>query len=280
MYNKIMKEIKFTKLEGTKNDFVVINNLKKSTKLSKKEIIKISDRKSGVGFDLLMFLEKSKSFDFSVSFFNADGTEAEMCGNGIRAISRFIEYKNISKKKSFSFGTKTGVIKTNNLKKFVEVDMGKAVLKNKDLNFSGNTFLNQKVKVLDKVFYFNFVSMGNPHCVIFVKKITDELVLKYGRFIESYKDIFPNNVNVEFVEILNKDEINMRVYERGCGETFSCGTGACACVVAGIVRKKLGNKVKVNLLGGSLEINWDGNLGSSVIKKGAANVVFDGKILI
>jgi diaminopimelate epimerase len=255
MYNKIMKEIKFTKLEGTKNDFVVINNLKKSTKLSKKEIIKISDRKSGVGFDLLMFLEKSKSFDFSVSFFNADGTEAEMCGNGIRAISRFIEYKNISKKKSFSFGTKTGVIKTNNLKKFVEVDMGKAVLKNKDLNFSGNTFLNQKVKVLDKVFYFNFVSMGNPHCVIFVKKITDELVLKYGRFIESYKDIFPNNVNVEFVEILNKDEINMRVYERGCGETFSCGTGACACVVAGIVRKKLGNKVKVNLLGGSLEIN-------------------------
>lgn len=248
------KKIKFTKLEGCKNDFIAINNLKNKIKLSKKLIQKISDRKTGIGFDLLMFLEKSEKQDFKIKFFNSDGSEAEMCGNGIRAISKFVKYEKLSRKKILLFETKAGIIKTKNFKNLVEVNMGKVVLKNKDLFFKRDFLINKKIKFLDKFFYVSFISLGNPHCVIFVKKITDELVLKYGKFIENYIKLFPNKINVEFIEIVNKNEINMRVYERGCGETFSCGTGSCAAVVAGIINKKLNNKVKVNLLGGILNI--------------------------
>lgn len=279
-----MKMIKLTKMQGLGNDFVVLDydEYEKTGLTMPKLAKKLCDRNFGVGADGMIIPNLSpqdKNADIGWYFYNSDGTTAQMCGNGIRCFAKYIKDKKLVDSNKFSVETLAGIIIPEILDDGnVKVNMSKPILESSKIPFEGEKALNYELKTSEKTFEINAVSMGNPHCVIFTNGSEDllEMAKTYGPEIEKHP-LFPEKTNVEFVKIVSKNEIDMRVWERGCGITLACGTGACACVVAGILNNLTENKVKVNLLGGALTIEWQGsseNLEQDVFMSGPAEYTF------
>jgi len=277
-----MKTIKLTKMQGLGNDFVVVDypEYEKANMPMAELAIKLCDRNFGVGADGMIIPNlNQKNADIGWYFYNSDGTTAQMCGNGIRCFAKYVKEKNLVNSNKFSVETLAGIIVPEILDDgTVKVNMSKPILKPENIPFKGEENLNYPLTVEDKTFSLNAVSMGNPHCVIFVKDDCDllELAKTYGPKIENHP-LFPEKTNVEFIKIISKTEMDLRVFERGCGITLACGTGACASVVAAILNNLTESKVKVNLLGGSLTIEWQGSLANTnvdVYMTGPADYVF------
>ena len=260
-----MKEIKFEKWQGLGNDFIILPNDTATGELAKI----MCDRNFGIGADGLFSPTKPEGYDIGWEFFNSDGSVAQMCGNGIRCFARFAKNSGLVDKDEFSVKTLAGKIIPKIVgENKVRVDMGKPILEAGKIPVNVENPLDFKVEG----FSASAVSMGNPHCVIFVEKDSDKLAKEIGPKIESHS-LFPEKTNVEFIKIKNKNNIRLDVYERGCGITLACGTGACAGVVAGIKKGLLNNIVNVELPGGELVIEYNGE---NVYMTGEAKKVFEG----
>ena len=258
-----MENIKFTKMNGLGNDFIIIDyeNFEK-TKINPSELaLKLCNRNFSIGADgLIIINSETKNADVSWIFYNSDGSVAEMCGNGMRCFARFVHDKGIVTKDEFSVETLSGIkIPKIISKNQVRVNMGMPILETNKIPFENDTNDYKYVTRDGKEFDLYAVSMGNPHTIIFVEEKSKEYALKYGFEIENDK-LFKEKTNVEFVEVLSKKEVILNVWERGCGITFACGTGACATVVAGVLKGILDNDVIVHLPGGDLNITWNGSL--------------------
>lgn len=269
--------IDFVKMQGLGNDFIVIDGRNQLPDMAK-YAQQICDRRLGIGADQLLVLADSACADFQMQIFNADGSEVEMCGNGIRCLARYIKEQGLSDKDELAIETLAGIIRPRLLGDEVEVDMGKPILRANEIPVAvaEEEVISLPVNIAGESFRINCVSMGNPHCVIFVDNVEEYPVTQYGPVIETHA-IFPERTNVEFVEGINPGEIKMRVWERGAGETPACGTGACASVVASVLNRKTVNKVVVNLPGGQLHIRWD-DKDKHVYMRGPAVTVFQGRI--
>ncbi len=284
-----MTQIKFTKMQGAGNDFILMEygEFKKIEDKFPEIAVKLCDRHFGIGADgIFIPVENPSTFaDLGWLFYQADGSTAQMCGNGMRCFARFCFDKKIASKRKFSVETLAGKIIPEVLEDLkIKVNMGKPILNPEKIPFKGEKNLNYPLWDGIKKFTVNAVSMGNPHCVIFAKDDEDinDLAEKYGDNIEHDK-LFPEKTNVEFVKIKSKNEIDVAVWERGCGITLACGTGACASVVAAILNGLCDNRVKVNLPGGTLIIEWAGNSQNTdfdVFMTGSAEYVFEGTISI
>ena len=253
-----MNTVKITKMQGCGNDFVIIDYTEyEKTGLPMETLAKkICDRNFGVGADGLI-IPKTDTSDTNIGwyFFNSDGSTAQMCGNGMRCFAKYAYDNKLVNKKEFSVQTLAGVIKPKLLDDgFVRVNMGNPILEHAKIPFRG---LNTVI-VNGRDFDIFPVSMGNPHCIIFTDEDPMPLAQNYGPFIEKH-EFFPEKTNTEFVRIISPAEMDMRVFERGCGITLACGTGACASVVAAVLNNLTENKVKVNLLGGSVFVEWQGS---------------------
>lgn len=277
-----MMKIKLTKMQGLGNDFVILDYPEyEKTGLPMAELAKkLCDRNFGVGADGMILPNlKPKTGDIGWYFYNSDGTIPQMCGNGIRCFAKYVSDKKLVTSNKFGVETLAGIITPELLEDGnVKVNMSKPILSPELIPFKGGHNLNYDVQIDDKNFKLNAVSMGNPHCVIFVEDDSDLLALAktYGPKLENHP-LFPEKTNVEFIKVISKTEIDLRVFERGCGITLACGTGACASVVAGILNNLTENKVKVNLLGGALTIEWQGsseNLSQDVFMSGPAEYSF------
>lgn len=258
-----MKTIKLTKMQGCGNDFVIIDYPEyEKTGLKMSELAKkVCDRNFGVGADGMIIPNLSpenKEADIAWYFYNSDGSTAQMCGNGMRCFAKYVYDNKLVDKKLFSVQTLAGIIKPELLENgLVKVNMGKPILEDKKIPFWSENG-EKKLVALDREFEITPVSMGNPHCVIITDDDPMELAKKYGPTIEKH-EFFPEKTNTEFVKVKSNMEIDMRVYERGCGITLACGTGACASVVACVLNNLTENKVKVNLLGGPVFVEWQGS---------------------
>ena len=278
-----MTNIKFTKMNGLGNDFIILDydEYEKAGLPADKLALKLCNRNFYIGADGLIIVNKNTDkADISWIFYNSDGSIAEMCGNGMRCFSRYIYDNKIIDKKEFSVETKAGIIKPKIVSEDeVRVNMGKPILDPTKIPCKCDKNLNVPY---NHGFTLNMVSMGNPHCIIFVDKDSKKLALEYGPKIEIDK-LFPEKTNVEFIEIISRNEIVLNVWERGCGITSACGTGSCASVVAGVLNGYLNNNVKVHLPGGGLNIEWQGNtndVNHDVYMTGRADYSFRGEILI
>ena len=276
--------IKFTKMNGLGNDFIILdyNEYQETNLTPDKLALKLCNRNFSIGADGLIIVNpNTDKADISWIFYNSDGSVAQMCGNGMRCFARYVCDNKIIDKKEFSVETKAGIIIPKIISDDeVRVNMGQPVLKPKKIPLNNPTNLNIPYKIDNNSFELNAISMGNPHCIIFVKANSKDLALKFGSTIEN-DILFPEKTNVEFVEILSKNEVVINVWERGCGITLACGTGACATTVAGILNAYLNNKVKANLPGGSLVIEWQGNpedTKHNVYMTGRADYSFIGEI--
>ena len=258
-----MKTIKLTKMQGCGNDFVIIDYSEyEKTGLKMSELAKkVCDRNFGVGADGMIIPNLSpgnKEADIAWYFYNSDGSTAQMCGNGMRCFAKYTYDNKLVDKKSFKVQTLAGIIKPELLENgLVKVNMGKPILEDKKIPFWSENG-EKKLVAIDREFEITPVSMGNPHCVIITNDDPMELAQKYGPTIEKH-EFFPEKTNTEFVKVKSNMEIDMRVYERGCGITLACGTGACASVVACVLNNLTENKVKVNLLGGPVFVEWQGS---------------------
>jgi diaminopimelate epimerase len=277
--------IKFSKMHGLGNDFVVIDAISQKLRLTPEKIRFIADRHFGIGCDQILLVEipESSSVDFRYRIFNADGSEVENCGNGARCFARFVRDRKLTGKKIIKVETAGGLIELNvQDDEQVSVNMGVPRLLPEQIPFTGEnkSVLSRAVtyplSVAGKTLQISAVSMGNPHAVQIVDNVKTAEVETLGPLIENHPQ-FPARVNAGFMQIVSRDEINLRVYERGAGETLACGTGACAAVVAGRLRGLLNEKVKVNLPGGSLRIEWPDET-APVIMTGPAEFVFHGQI--
>ena len=275
-------------MHGLGNDFVVINNLDGDVCLSVEEIRQLADRRFGIGFDQLLMIESatSKDADFRYVIFNADGTEAEQCGNGARCFLRFVRDRGLTTKNSIKVETNKGSIECKLHKDGnISVDMGSPVLQPDKIPFITDTCavtytlkLASCLSTHSETISVAAVNMGNPHAVTIVDNIEHAPVNQVGALVESHPQ-FPEKVNVGFMQIVSRNRINLRVYERVVGETNACGSGACAAVVAGRMQGLLDEKVEVFLPGGSLTIEWQGDQ-SPVIMTGPANRVYEGRLQI
>lgn len=274
--------MKFTKMEGCGNDYIYINGFEYQIDNPEKLAQKVSDRHFGIGSDGLIIINPSAVADFRMDMYNVDGSQGEMCGNGIRCVAKYVYDFGLTEKKQITVET-LGGIKTLDLTvvdgkvSTVRVNMGAPVLEaNKVPVLSDKEqVIDEPVQVLGKTYRITCVSMGNPHAVTFVDD-TDALEIgQIGPCFEHDK-MFPNRVNTEFVQVLDRNTIKMRVWERGSGETFACGTGTCASVVACVLNGKTDHQVTVHLLGGDLFIEYDTNE-NTVYMTGPARVVFCGE---
>ena len=274
--------LQFTKMQGAGNDFVVIDSYSAPVSLSSAQIIKIANRHFGVGCDQLLIVEKTSTpnVDFRYRIFNADGGEVEQCGNGARCFVRFVVEKGLSQKNEIKVETASGLI-TLTLRddKQVTVNMGAPIFEPAKIPFiAEKRQKTYELQLYKQTIELSAVSMGNPHAVTIVDDVDTANVAELGPLIEAHAS-FPHRVNAGFMQIVNPHEIKLRVYERGAGETLSCGTGACAAAVSGIELGLLKSPVLVNTRGGKLNIEWLGE-GSPVMMTGAAEIVFDGEIEI
>lgn len=276
--------MKFSKIHGLGNDYIYINDINGKIKNPNKLSKILSDRHLGIGADGIILLLKSSIADYKMRIFNADGSEAEMCGNGIRGLAKYIYENNLSKKTTLSIETNCGIkIVTLNIKDEqiidLTVDMGKYSLLKEDIPViwnNANICINQPIVVDNRTFYFTALSIGNPHCVIFVNSIDEIDIQKMGSLIEN-NPIFPNKINVEFIQIIDKNNIIMKVWERGSGETLSCGTGATASVIAGFLTDRLNNDCTVHMKYGTLNIHIDTKENKAYLT-GPSEKVFDGTV--
>ncbi|MDH5424220.1 MAG: diaminopimelate epimerase [Gammaproteobacteria bacterium] len=272
--------VKFTKMHGLGNDFMVIDAINQNLVLTPDKIRQWSDRRFGIGFDQLLLVERPKTSraEFLYRIYNADGSEVEQCGNGARCFARFVTEKALTASKVIPVETSSGLITLTVLQgELVEVNMGEPVFAPAALPFiaeqQADTYL---LDVAGETLEIGAVSMGNPHAVLKVDNIDTAAVAKLGPLLESHER-FPRRVNVGFMQCVDRRHIRLRVYERGAGETLACGTGACAAVVSGIVRGWLDDEVEVSLPGGQLIIRWQG-AGTPVFMTGSATTVYEGQI--
>ena len=278
-YSTFQMKIKFTKMHGLGNDFVVIDCINQSVSLNREQLRFIADRHFGIGCDQILLVEKaSGNADFFYRIYNADGGEVEQCGNGARCFVRYVHDYGLTQKKQISIETRSGLI-TPTLQKNGEitVDMGIPRFEPKEIPFvadqQATTYL---LDVQEKSVTISALSMGNPHAVRVVADIDKAPVCSEGAMIEMHPR-FPNRVNVGYMQVINRNHIRLRVFERGAGETLACGTGACAAVVVGILRDLLDTPVTVSTHGGDLTISWEGKK-KPVLMTGAAVSVFEGEI--
>lgn len=279
-----MSKIQFTKMHGLGNDYIYIDAIKNKdlkeifTRYSLGALVRyLSDRHFGIGGDGVIFLDSSTVADFKMRIFNSDGTEAEMCGNGIRAFAKYIYDNSLAKGEILKIETLAGIKEIKREKYFTGIN-------NEEIDEyvvnmgQPKVWRKTELEILDNKIETINISIGNPHAVIFVENVDNIQIDKIGPIIENYK-YFPQKTNVEFVQILDKNLIKVRVWERGSGETLACGTGSCAAVIAGVTNNLTKRKVKVLLQGGELEIDWN-EQDNNVYMKGIATKVFDGTIEI
>lgn len=276
--------MKFSKLHGIGNDYVYVNCFEETVKDPAATAIFVSDRHKGIGGDGLILISPSEVADARMNIYNADGSEGMMCGNGIRCVAKYVYDFGICKKDVLHIETKSGIkeiklsIKDGKVDTAL-VDMGKAILKPEliPMNCDEETFINKPIEVDGTTYSATCVSMGNPHCVVFMDDIDNLNLEKIGPHFENHP-LFPERVNTEFVKVIDENTVAMRVWERGSGETFACGTGSCAVVVASILNGycKKDTPVTVQLLGGCLTDTWKSD--GTVLMEGPATHVFDGEI--
>jgi len=273
--------MRFWKMHGLGNDYIIMDNREQKISDAKasESAKKLCERRFSVGADGLLFVVNSAVADVKMRIFNADGSEAEMCGNGIRCFSKYCYENGITKKEEFSVETLSGVkhvwltVKGKEVVA-VKVDMGAPNWERRSVPMKGNgTCIDADLDVEGEQIKVTCLSMGNPHCIIFVDCIDCFPVEEIGSKIENYK-AFPQRTNVGFVEVLNVKELNVRVWERGCGETLACGTGTCAAVAAANKLGKVGSKVTVHVLGGDLQVE----VGKTIFLIGAAEKVYEGTL--
>lgn len=279
----------FTKMEGLGNDFIFIDDRKQeiSDSFSYNDLAKkLCHRNFGIGGDGLIVISESIPCDLQFRIFNSDGSEAQMCGNGIRCFAKYVRKKGITDQAKFTVETLAGTITPeiilNNRGEIeaVRVDMGEPVLKTVDIPFISNNeiAISEEIETSFGNTAITTVSMGNPHAVIFVDDVLSAPVTTLGPEIEKNSK-FPEKTNVEFIEVISRTELKMKVWERGAGVTLACGTGACAAVVAAILNDKTDNKVRITLDGGSLDIEWDRE-SNHIFKTGSSKLVFEGSIAL
>ena len=275
--------MKFTKMHGTGNDYVYVNavseNIDDGSDLAKI----LSNRKYGIGSDGLILIKSSDEADFYMDMYNSDGSKGKMCGNGIRCVGKYVYDKGLTDKENIKIETGSGI---KDLKLHIEdgkvtsvtVDMGQAITNPKDIPVISDEdeIIDMPLEVGGSIYNITCVGFGNPHAVVFVENTQDVKVEEIGPLFEHH-EIFPDRVNTEFVTVVSKDRIDMRVWERGSGETMACGTGACASAYASIRNGKTDNKVTVSLLGGELIIEYDESL-NKIYMTGPAVTVFEGEI--
>ncbi|HEY8423304.1 MAG TPA: diaminopimelate epimerase [Clostridia bacterium] len=272
--------MKFTKMHGAGNDYIYIDAQKEKIQNPSLLAKKLSDRHFGIGSDGLVLIHPSDKADFRMQMFNSDGSEAEMCGNAIRCVAKYVYDKKMISKKTIAIETLSGI-------KYIDlvfdetgrvtgatVDMGAPIFDPKliPVDMEGDKIINQPLEVDGKIYYVTCVSMGNPHCAVFLDEIQSLDLNAIGPKFENHK-VFPKRVNTEFIKVIDKNNIELRVYERGAGETLACGTGACAAAVSSYINGYTNNEVNVSLRGGLLKIKYD----KTVIMTGNAVTVFEGE---
>ncbi|OHX10676.1 diaminopimelate epimerase [Chromobacterium sphagni] len=273
-------KLKFSKMHGLGNDFMVIDGVRQQVALSPERIRQLGDRQLGIGFDQLLLVEppREAGHDFRYRIFNNDGGEVEQCGNGARCFAKFVHDQQLSDKSDILVETAKGVIAPRYLGDGqARVDMGVPRFASADIPFlADGDALSHPLRLADRVCAISVVSMGNPHAVQLVDDVDSAPVGEIGPQIENHP-AFPQRVNAGFMQVLGRGEIRLRVFERGAGETLACGTGACAAVVSGIRLGLLDARVKVRTRGGELTVEWAGD-GRPVIMTGPAVTVFQGEI--
>jgi diaminopimelate epimerase len=276
--------MRFTKMHGAGNDYVYVNCFAEKFPADPASLaIAMSDRHKGIGGDGVIFICPSDNADVRMRMYNADGSEAEMCGNGIRCVAKYVYDHGIARKPRLTIETGRGVLTldltvANDKVTKVRVDMGEPILESKliPVRLDGTPPKDEDVWFTpSESIRLTCVSMGNPHAVAFVNEITDDHVFRVGKLLERH-EVFPKRSNIEFVKVHSKSEATMRVWERGSGETLACGTGACAVLVAGVVTGRLDRKATIHLLGGDLELEWN-EANNHVYKTGPATDVFSGE---
>lgn len=273
--------MKFTKMQGLGNDYVYVNCFKEKIEDPSALAVRISDRHFGVGSDGLILINPSKVADCEMEMYNADGSRGEMCGNGIRCVGKYMYDYGLTDKEAISVETLAGIkylqffIENGKVAK-VKVDMGSPILTPAEIpvEAEGERAVDEPIVVDGTEYRMTCISMGNPHAIVYVDDVKNLPIEKIGPSFEKHER-FPNRVNTEFVKVLDRNTVEMRVWERGSGETLACGTGACATAVACNLNGLTEEKVTVKLLGGDLEIEWDREK-NKVFMTGPAKVVFDG----
>ncbi len=269
-------------MHGLGNDFVLIDCRHSELRTQNSEFSELSrklcDRRFGIGADQILLLLDSEKADFRMQIFNADGSEVEMCGNGIRCFAKYVWDNRLSDKNILTVETIAGIIKPEKSGDMVKVDMGEPVLEGRRIPVNLDGMVKDfPLKIMGKEFKITCVSMGNPHAVIVLDDIDLFEVGKYGPVIENH-ELFPNRINVEFIQVVDRDTVKMRVWERGAGETMACGTGASAAAVAANLKGLAGKRVNIVLLGGELLIEWKDD--NHVYMTGPAVTVFEGVVNI
>lgn len=272
--------MKFWKYHGLGNDFIIINNLENSVLPVNKVVEAMCHRRFGIGADGVLLVQKSNIADIKMVIYNSDGSRPEMCGNGIRCFSKYVYDHGIVKKNQISVETDAGIMNIginieNEKAVSAIVNMGKPDFDAAKLTLSSDKpqLINEAIEVGNKVINITSLTMGVPHTVVFTDNIEDEYVMHYGKLIENHS-MFPNKTNVNFVKVVDSDSIIIRTWERGAGYTYACGTGACACAAAGVKQNLIHEKVKVQLRGGGLIINWRDQ--GDIYMEGPAAEVFEG----
>ena len=276
--------MKFTKMHGAGNDYIYVNGFEETIKDRSAFSIKVSDRHFGIGSDGLIVVDPSDVADCKMDMYNADGSQGKMCGNGVRCVAKFVYDNGIVKKEDIAIETLSGIkyikvtVKDGKVVA-ARVNMGKPILKADEIptKFEGDTVVSQKLSIGEKSYDVTCVSMGNPHCILYVDDVKNLDLEKIGPDFENHP-MFPDRINTEFIHIVSETEFDMRVWERGSGETLACGTGACAAAVASVLNGycKRNTDIKVNLIGGTLTINWTDE--GDVYMTGPAETVCTGEI--
>ncbi len=275
--------MKFTKMHGCGNDYVYVNAFEERIPDPESVAIQVSDRHFGIGSDGLILICPSEIADFRMAMYNADGSEGSMCGNGIRCVAKYVYDHGMTDQTTITVETKSGIKELtltveDGAVKLVRVNMGAPILDPEEIPViaDGDRVVDEPIEIDGAQYHMTCVSMGNPHAVVFVKDTASFPVERIGPLFEK-NERFPDRINTEFVQVLSPEEINMRVWERGSGETLACGTGTCAAVVACVLNGFTGERVLVHLLGGDLAIEYDRDV-DTVWMTGPAETVFEGEI--
>lgn len=278
-----MKNLKFTKMHGAGNDYIYVNGLTQIVENPSQLAIELSNRNFGIGSDGLVIIHPSEIADFRMQMLNSDGSEAEMCGNATRCVGKYVYDNELTAKKEITLETKAGIkhitlLEGDEKVRKVTVDMGEPILDPQliPVNIDEQPVLNYPLDIDGKIWKISCVSMGNPHAVVFTEGIKNLDLPVLGPKFENHP-VFPRKTNTEFIEVIDRNTLNMRVWERGAGETLACGTGACASAVAAILNNYCDRNVTIHLLGGDLEIEWRES-NNHVYMTGEAVTVFEGII--
>lgn len=280
-----MKNLKFTKMQGAGNDYIYVNGITQTIENASGLAVKLSNRNFGIGSDGLVIIYPSNVADFRMQMFNSDGSEAEMCGNASRCVGKYVYDQGLITKKEMTLETGAGIkhiklLDGNEKSRKITVDMGEPILDPEliPVNVAEQPVLNYPLDIDGKIWKISCISMGNPHAVVFTEKINNIDLKMLGPKFEK-NSIFPKKTNTEFIEVVDRDNLNMRVWERGAGETLACGTGACAAAVAAVLNDYCNRSITIRLLGGALDIEWR-ETDNHVYMTGEAVTVFEGIVYL